>query len=756
MSDTNGGDDQDPAEIQITLVEPVFDLALTKVLTSTGPFAPGDIISFEITVFNQGEVDASNTIVTDYSPPGLIYQSTTSDANVIDNGNETFTITNIPALSSQVIEVFYQIDPATTATSMINDAEITSDSGDDVDSMPGDDSTPDDTTNNNDTTDTNGGDDQDPSEVIITQPELVFDLALTKILTSTGPLAPGDIVSFEITLFNQGEVDATGTMVTDDSPAGLIYQSSTSDANVIDNGNETFLVLNLAPMTSQVIEVFYQIDPTFTGASLVNDAEITIDSGDDIDSTPGDDGTPDDVANDNDIADMNGGDDQDPATVQVTQLNPIFDLALTKELTMAGPFVPGDIISFDITVHNQGDVDASNTVVTDDSPAGLIYQSSTADANVVDNGDETFTVLNLPAMSSQVITVFYQIDPATTATSMINDAEITSDSGDDIDSTTGDDATPDDTANDNDIADANGGDDQDPAEVIIIQANPIFDLALTKNVTSAGPFAPGDLVSFEITVFNQGDVDAVNTVVTDYSPAGLNYQSSTFDANVVDNGDETFTILNLSSMTSQVFEVIYQIDPATTATSMINDAEITSDSGDDVDTTTGDDSTPDDTFNDNDIADTTGGDDQDPAEIVITQTTSIFDLALTKELTSAGPFVPGDVVSFEITVHNQRNVDASNTVVTDDSPTGLIYQSSTADANVVDNGDETFTVLNVPSLTSQVIEVFYQIDPATTATSMINDAEITADSGDDIDSTCLLYTSPSPRDQRGSRMPSSA
>ena len=170
-----------------------------------------------------------------------------------------------------------------------------------------------------------------------------------------------------------------------------------------------------------------RIDPATTATSMINDAEITADSGDDADSTPGDDGTPDDLANDDDTADMNGGDDQDPAEVPITQPEPIFDLALTKTLTATGPFAPGDIVSFEITVINQGDVDATGTVVTDDSPAGLIYQSMTADPNVVDNGNETFTVTNLPAMTSQVIEVFYQIDPATTATSMINDAEITAD-----------------------------------------------------------------------------------------------------------------------------------------------------------------------------------------------------------------------------------------------------------------------------------------------------------------------------------------
>jgi len=55
----------------------------------------------------------------------------------------------------------------------------------------------------------------------------------------------------------------------------------------------------------------------------------------------------------------------------------------------------------------------------------------------------------------------------------------------------------------------------------------IFDLALTK-MRSPGQgeyIAPGDNVSFDIEVTNQGTADAYNVLVNDYVPAGY-----TFDA----------------------------------------------------------------------------------------------------------------------------------------------------------------------------------------------------------------------------------
>lgn len=51
-----------------------------------------------------------------------------------------------------------------------------------------------------------------------------------------------------------------------------------------------------------------------------------------------------------------------------------------------------------------------------------------------------------------------------------------------------------------------------------------FDLALIKQlgVGQPSPVLPGESVTFTITVFNQGDIDAYNIAITDYIPAILN------------------------------------------------------------------------------------------------------------------------------------------------------------------------------------------------------------------------------------------
>ena len=98
------------------------------------------------------------------------------------------------------------------------------------------------------------------------------------------------------------------------------------------------------------------------GTSLTNIAEITGDDGDDEDSTP-----------DND---EEGEDDQDEEEVPVEQ---VFDLALNKVLATAGPFMPGDAVSFTINIYNQGSLDATNIEVVDYIPTGLILDDGELD-----------------------------------------------------------------------------------------------------------------------------------------------------------------------------------------------------------------------------------------------------------------------------------------------------------------------------------------------------------------------------------------
>lgn len=172
--------------------------------------------------------------------------------------------------------------------------------------------------------------------------------------------------------------------MTDYIPTGLTL----ADAAWTDNGDGTATYatdLSIAAGGSATITVSMTVDSYVndTMNPIVNWAEISDDNGDegtnggDVDSTPdADNGEESESPTDGVINEdgTNGGDedDHDPAVVQLD----FYDLALTKELTSAGPFVPGSDATFTLQITNQGTVTAEELVITDYIPAGLSLNDS--------------------------------------------------------------------------------------------------------------------------------------------------------------------------------------------------------------------------------------------------------------------------------------------------------------------------------------------------------------------------------------------
>ena len=301
----DGGDedDHDPAEIP---VEQIFDLALAKVLNTTetpGPFAPASAVTFTITVTNQGTLAAQDIQISDYIPAGL----NLSDPNWTESAGIATLVTPIPSLAagaSTTVDIDFTIDASFSGFLIRNWAEISAASNvldlDDVDSTPDDinfnDPGETDDLDDNDVIDEdglNGGDedDHDPAQIQIGQ---IFDLALTKSLNTDltpGPFSPGDAVTFELTVYNQGSLEATDIQITDYIPSGLTL----NDSNWSDTNGEARLntpIPSLAAQSSTSVNITFTIDPGFIGLSIRNWAEISDASNDmnidDIDSTPDD------------------------------------------------------------------------------------------------------------------------------------------------------------------------------------------------------------------------------------------------------------------------------------------------------------------------------------------------------------------------------------------------------------------------------------------------------------------------------------
>jgi uncharacterized repeat protein (TIGR01451 family) len=225
---------------------PIFDLALDKKL-STGQATTvnaGDLVSFDITVYNQGSVDATAISITDY------VDLTKFDAfAVADNptGNSTVTVLpytwsaagvatltgTLPMGASLKIPVKLRIKAGATGTA-VNKAEISAATGGtDIDSTPdGTDGNQagevlpvmvDDQVTGNGTT---GGDedDHDLAQVTINVP-LTADLELIKIADKT-QVRVGDLLTYTLQITNKGPGTATAVKVKDTLPIGVSLQGS--------------------------------------------------------------------------------------------------------------------------------------------------------------------------------------------------------------------------------------------------------------------------------------------------------------------------------------------------------------------------------------------------------------------------------------------------------------------------------------------------------------------------------------------------
>ena len=716
-------DDADPEDITVE----IFDLALNKTLGAgeDDRVYPGETITFDITVFNQGTVDAQNIEITDYVPAGLTA-----------TGATTLTIAGpLAPGASETVSITFTVDAATAGGQLVNSAEISSaedelgDNPQDLDSNPdtdpGNDNGGDENTATDDEINDDGTideDDEDPEDVFLE----IFDLALRKTLAAGEDtrVYPGETVTFDIEVFNQGTVPASNIVLEDYGAAGLTQV-----------GPSTITITGpIAPGASETVQVSFTVDQDAAAGISENLAEIQS-SEDDLGDSPNDnDSTEDnDPGNDpevNDEIDNNGGDedDADPEEVDIQ----IFDLALRKSLAAGEDdrVYPGETITFTIEVFNQGTVPASNIVIEDYAPAGLDPVAGT-----------TLTIAGpIAAGSSASVDVSFVVS-STTQEVLENGAEIQSseddlgDSPEDLDSTEDNDPDNDPTTND-EIDNANGDEDDDDVESV---QNEIFDLA--SNVTLApgedDRVYPGETVEFKVTVFNQGTVPAENVEVTLMFPAEL-----TSTAGIPNMGTITFAgPIAPGAMEMQILEFL--VDPnATTGGELIIKEEISDYTDDLGDMPTDIDSTPDADFTndaggvvdsptDDEVGDdgTIDEDDQDPENVFL----EIFDIALRKTLAAGEDdrVYPGETITFDIEVFNQGTVSAQNIVIEDYVPAGLTAV-----------GPTTITVAGpIAAGASEVVQITFIVDAADAAAQLVNVAEVAdaedefGDSPEDVDST---------------------
>jgi uncharacterized repeat protein (TIGR01451 family) len=301
---------------------------------------------------------------------------------------------------------------------------------------------------------------KDEDEAIIEKPEKIYDLALRKYIVKVGEtnitnrtpvvsynkadkeinynhrkdpvlLKAGDIVTYNITVYNEGNQKATATRVKDYLPEGLEFVKnseinkkygwiSSQDGKYVTAYTKDFELNPFNEETGKISSITLQVEckvkENVTSGILTNVAEIIEDNIDDIDSVPGsininDINLPTYKGKDSNIDDLSKEDyfyrgqedDDDFEKVTVEKPEIVLDLALRKYIqTVNGekqnrepqvdvkPLIDktsttaiythskepvqvkkGDIVIYSIRVYNEGDTDAYANEITDYIPEGL-------------------------------------------------------------------------------------------------------------------------------------------------------------------------------------------------------------------------------------------------------------------------------------------------------------------------------------------------------------------------------------------------
>lgn len=309
------------------------------------------------------------------------------------------------------------------------------------------------------------------SSTITTEVVEAADLQVVKTVDQRSVVA-GTGLTYTISVINNGPSVATGTVLTDTLPTGLTFLDSTTTAGSCTASGQTVSCTlgSVAPGSPVTVTVSARLGRGFAGASVSNTASV---------SSP----TPDpDPAN-------NGGSVTSTVTTSA-------DISLAKSASPS-TLVPGTTVTYTLTATNQGPSTAAGVVVTDTVPDGITITSATwgpAATPCAIDGQDVSCALGGVSVGQVSVTITGTLDPQFAGMSITNTGTVSS---------TTDDPTP--------------GDQTATTESPVAgQA----DLALVKTVSPANPVA-GQQVTFTLTATNNGPSAALNPQFIDQLPAGL-------------------------------------------------------------------------------------------------------------------------------------------------------------------------------------------------------------------------------------------
>src|SRR5262245_9742348 len=340
--------DPNPSNNQASATETpqLADLSVAKTVSNARPNV-GDTISYTITVANNGPNDATGVALTDLLPARLTFVSSSAGA-AYDSTTGLWTVGTIANGGNAVLTIL-----ATVASpqALLNTATISH--SDQFDPDP---------TNN--------------TAAILETPQQA-DLTLSKTVNNPTPNV-GATITYTITLTDTGPDPVTGVTVLDNLPTGLTFLSSTATQGSYDPNTGVWTVGDFDTRTINtplVLTITARVDSTNVPpntATITHAAQF----------------------------------DPNPANNSATSpLSPEqADVSIVKIVNDPTPNV-GEVVTFTLTVSDNGPSTATNVQATDLLPGGLTFVGSTASQGSYDSGTGIWTVGTVNTTTRQTLQI---------------------------------------------------------------------------------------------------------------------------------------------------------------------------------------------------------------------------------------------------------------------------------------------------------------------------------------------------------------
>ncbi len=361
----------DSETITVTVIE-VAELSISKAAVPDSVVAgSGNFLTYILSVTNDGPSEATDVEVTDQLPEGVTFVTASETSCNEDDGTVTCSLSSLARDEMVMITIIVTVDSATTGT-IVNTATVTSPL---VDRHLID---------NTATT----------STIIDTR----ADLSLSK-TDSPDPVLLASPLSYTLEVTNGGPSDATGVVVTDTLPNNVTFSSASAGCSHA-GGAVTCTLGSLVKggMSSATLVVI----PTATG-SITNSAEVG-----------------------SNVTDTYTTNNRAEAT---TQVNPKADLSL-KMVDSPDPVVAGNIMTYTVTITNNGPSTATGVELTDSLPTEVNLISATpSSGSCPGTNPVTCNLNNIPDDNVATVTIVVTVSSSFTG-SLSNMASVTANEAD--------------------------------------------------------------------------------------------------------------------------------------------------------------------------------------------------------------------------------------------------------------------------------------------------------------------------------------